>query len=122
MNIVIPVGGGSEDLQFISGTATYTSYAAGMSISGLSDMPKALLFWLTSGGSTSGSSGYGTVCVLLDWNGSSYSVALGWDFSSSGTLTFLTPSIVSFSGGVLTVKSGGSRFASGSTWNYRLIV
>lgn len=111
MNI-FPGGGAAE---VMSGTATYVSSAAGMSISNVPRIPQMVLCTFLSTSIT-----YGVMFYLSGWDGTQYTNKIGWDWSGSAAPTNITPLFVSYTNKTLTVKSGGSRAINGNTWNYEL--
>lgn len=63
---------------------------------------------------------YGTAFMLFDYDGAQYNSRIGWDFSDTQAISNITPVVVSYTNNTLTLKSGGTRFTYGDTWNYEL--
>ncbi len=112
---MIQVSGLFMGAESMSGTATYTSSSAGMSISNVPRIPQMVLCTFLST-----SKAYGVMFYLSGWDGTQYTDKIGWDWSGLVEPTNITPLFVSYSGKTLTVKSGGTRAVSGETWVYTI--
>lgn len=109
---MFPGGGGAE---VMSGTAVYVSSAAGMSIPNVPRMPQMILCRNLIAGIK-----FGTAFMLFDYDDAQYNSRIGWDFDGSNPISNITPVVVSYTNNTLTLKSGGTRFTTDSTWNYEL--
>lgn len=109
---MFPGGGGAE---VMSGTAVSVSSAAGMSIPNVPRMPQMILCRKLPVGNMTGAA-----FMLFDYDGAQYNSRIGWEFSDIYGTSNITPVVVSYTNNTLTLKSGGTRFTYGDTWNYEL--